>query len=978
MDESELLKGLNEEQKRAVTHAEGPLIIVAGAGTGKTTVITRRIAWLVATKRAKPEQLLALTFTDKAAGEMEERVDLLLPYGYADLQISTFHAFCERLLRDYGVEIGLPRDFRLANELDAWLLARKNFDRFELELFRPRGNPTKYLRSLLTHFSRAKDSAIPPERYLAFSEEKSADTDATDAVEDASRVKELANAYHAYQRILLENDALDFGDLLLYSLELLRTRPKVLEAVRKRYRYVLVDEFQDTNAAQYELVKLIAAPSNNLTVVGDDDQSIYAFRGASLANILQFETDYSASARVVLTHNYRSVQTILDKAHAFIQANNPNRLEARAGGGLSKRLKSAREDEGFVGHIHASTAEEEAAAVARTIAELKAAHPEVSWNDFGILVRGNDAAGPFLSALDRRGIPYQFLALRGLYGKPIILDLVALLRIIENPHDSPSFYRAMTHPLREIPNEAVVALNMLAQRKGKSLYEAACMASLAGLPAESLARIDAFLGLCERLRQESRKRPASELFVHAAKEGSYVAHVYAQGDADRRESFGHLQKFYERIKAFEAAGGDASLREFLAEFALERDSGEEGALGLDLDSGPELVRVMTVHSSKGLEFRFVFVVNLVDRRFPSQARAEAIPLPDGLVPTALVSENGHLEEERRLFYVAMTRAKERLYFTSADRYGGPRERKLSRFLGELGLEKPGKGTETKEPGFLSEAPAPSTDPVGKPFVIRLPKQYSFTQLTAFRTCPLQYKFAHVLKIPVFGRWTLSFGKTMHNTLQAFFEDWTQRIGARQGTLFAPTGVAAETIPVTLEELLKTYQERWIDDWYQNDRQREEYRKKGREILVGYFKGLEAAPPKPLMLEQPFTLKFGSEVVVKGRIDRIDRFEDGVEIIDYKTGNPKTAETMERGDKEQLMLYQIAARDVLGLVPRKLTYVYLENQTSVSFLGTDEDLLKLSETVLERVRAIRESVFDPTPGFHCQYCDFRDICKFRSS
>ncbi|MFA4845682.1 MAG: UvrD-helicase domain-containing protein, partial [Patescibacteria group bacterium] len=280
---SDLLTKLNPEQKTAVTHVSGPLMIVAGAGTGKTTVVTHRIAWLIQEGHAKPEDILALTFTDKAAGEMEERVDRLLPYGYVDLQISTFHAFAEKLLRDHGVEIGLSRDFRLVNELDAWLLTRKHFDRFELDYYRPLGNPTKYIRSLLTHFSRAKDVGVDPDAYHAAIESRFADLDSAQADEattiEIKRLRELGNAYRTYQQILLEHDCLDFGDLMLYTLKLLRERPRVREIIRERFTYVLVDEFQDTNDAQYEIVREIAAPRNNLTVVGDDDQSVYKFRG---------------------------------------------------------------------------------------------------------------------------------------------------------------------------------------------------------------------------------------------------------------------------------------------------------------------------------------------------------------------------------------------------------------------------------------------------------------------------------------------------------------------------------------------------------------------------------------------------------------------------------------------------------------------------------------------------------------------------
>jgi RecB family exonuclease len=254
----------------------------------------------------------------------------------------------------------------------------------------------------------------------------------------------------------------------------------------------------------------------------------------------------------------------------------------------------------------------------------------------------------------------------------------------------------------------------------------------------------------------------------------------------------------------------------------------------------------------------------------------------------------------------------------------------------------------------------------------VPKQFSFTQLAAFKTCPLQYKFAHVLKVPVMGKWTFSYGKTMHNTLQRFFTMWMERAGTHQVSLF---GIAAKAdeLPVSWKELEDAYRACWQDDWFINDRQREEYREQGITSLRKLYQQIPLSRPDPIAVEQAFTMKFGN-VVLKGRIDRIDAFEDGVEIIDYKTGSPKTE--LSKEDKEQLVLYQLSARDVLGLVPKKLTYHYLTDNSRISFLGTDEQLLDLQESIIDRVKAIQSSSFDPTPGFHCRHCDFADICEFR--
>jgi DNA helicase-2/ATP-dependent DNA helicase PcrA len=977
-----LLSKLNDQQREAVTHKEGPLMIVAGAGTGKTTVVTHRIAWLIDQGHAKPQEILALTFTEKAAADMEERVDRLLPYGYVDLQISTFHSFAEKLLRQYGAELGLSRDFKLVTELDAWLMARQHLDRFELDYYRPLGNPTKYIRSLLTHFSRAKDVGKDPDDYQKFVEGKKADLDSAQADAAASteisRLDELSRAYATYQSILLENDSLDFGDLMLYTLRLLRTRPLVREEIRARFTFVLVDEFQDTNDAQYEIVKLIAEPRRNLTVVGDDDQSIYKFRGASLANILRFESDYPEARRIVLTKNYRSAQEILDRAHAFIQHNNPNRLEAAAERGLSKKLESSTPVSAKVEHIHALTASEEVARVVQKIFTLKK-EQETAWSDFAVLVRSNAAGMDFAVALARHKIPYQFLALSGLYTKPPVLDVLAYLRIIDDPFDSPSFYRVLTSPLCRMSERSILELNRWAQRKGKSLFEAC--EQVGSIHAVSIDDQHILLKLLAQLtefQRAARTRPVSELFVLVAKQSGYLEFLNTLSEQKKIDHFGYLQQFYQRLKSFERRHEHPVVHSFLAEFRYERDAGEEGALNIDLEAGPDVVRIMTVHAAKGLEFKHVFVVNLVAQRFPTNQKSDAIPLPDGMGSSPANDKDAHLEEERRLFYVAMTRAKQGLYFLSAEDYGGSRSRKLSRFLTELGYDSPSVAQEVVEL-FDDDRGVQTDDTVP---IIPIPKQFSFTQLAAFKICPLQYKFAHVLKVPVMGRWTFSFGKTMHNTLQRFFTLWLERTGTRQASLFGDgvrSGIGsfssptAADLPVTLDELLGAYHACWQNDWYMNDQQREKYRQEGIKSLQEFYSHIPDSRPDPLFIEEGFTMKFG-DVIVKGRIDRIDRCEDGVEIIDYKTGTPKTQ--LSKEDKEQLLLYQLAARDVLGLLPKKLTYHFLADNSRVSFLGTDEQLLDLQESIVERVQNIRSSRFPPAPGFHCQHCDFADICEFR--
>src|SRR5713226_5783201 len=337
-DADRILKGLTKAQAEAVTHGAGPLLIIAGAGTGKTTVITRRIAHLIATRQARPSEVLALTFTDKAAAEMEERVDQLVPYGYADVQILTFHAFGDRLIKENALELGLTPDFRLLLRAEQVIFLRDHLFEFPLRHFRPLGDPTRHVQAMITLFSRLKDEDVGADEYLAHAEGLLAGAGDDAARMEAEQHVELARTYAQYQTLMARLGQIDFGDQIVEVLRLFRTRPHVLRRCQERYRYILVDEFQDTNYAQFEVVKFLAAKHRNVTVVGDDDQAIFRFRGASMSNILDFDRTYPDAKKVVLQENRRSPQAVLDAAYRLIQHNNPDRLEVAQK--IDKRLIS--------------------------------------------------------------------------------------------------------------------------------------------------------------------------------------------------------------------------------------------------------------------------------------------------------------------------------------------------------------------------------------------------------------------------------------------------------------------------------------------------------------------------------------------------------------------------------------------------------------------------------------------------------------
>ncbi|MBI4135830.1 ATP-dependent helicase [Candidatus Uhrbacteria bacterium] len=959
----ELLRDLNPAQKEAVTYGNGPLLIVAGAGTGKTTVITRRVAWLISQKLAKPEEILALTFTDKAATEMEERIDRALPLGFLNTWVLTFHAFGERVLRDWGLEAGLPTDFRLLTPAQQWMLVYNNLERFELDYYRPLGNPTRFIHALLQHFSRAKDEEIWPEDYLKHVEGLKLDRDLAelDGHDEKARLYEVANAYHVYQQLLLEKGVFDFGDLINYTLKLLRTRPRARAELNRRFKYILVDEFQDTNFAQYELCKLLAAPKNNLTVVGDDDQAIYKFRGASISNILAFKKDFPTSRDVLLIENYRSTQNILDLSYKFIQQNNPYRLEVTLGvsldngkagnaekPALSKQLKSARDGAGEIQYIQYHSASEEAEGVIKKMMELSKTE-KTGWSDFAILLRANASAPVFLQALKRHGIPFTYVANRGLYFEPIVLEILGFLRVLDNPENSDALYQVFSRDPFKLPHQDLVALAGFARMKAVSLISAANAAPAPELSAEGQAALTRFFKLFAELTIFAREHTVSELYIKVVRDlgiEERVAHPALERDAQ------YLVAFYRRIEEFIRDAEDKHLHAFLEQLELELSAGEEGTLPSDAQADPDTVKVITVHSAKGLQWRYVFLPHLIDRRFPSTERREPIELPRELIKETLPEGDVHLQEERRLFYVAMTRARDGIFFSCARDYSGKTARKPSLFLHELGFVE--KGALKSRTKIVHAMPQLHVKAEVSAMRYTLPEQFSFSSVSAFKKCPLEYKFRHLLKLPGPGAGQLSFGVTIHKTLEEFLKLWVARQRSAQGNLFADAASVKPTLPA-FTELKALYEKFWIDNWYASAQQKKEYKEKsGPRQLKNFYDTFIAAPPTPKYLEAFFKVSIGPHKFV-GKIDRIDSAEEGSIIIDYKTG-ATTREKLNTVDREQLIIYQIAAREFLDEKIKNAVYWYLDpNEFSGDFVATEKQMESVRGKYTEEIDKIVETI-----------------------
>ena len=462
-------KELNREQWEAVKYQGGPLLIIAGAGTGKTTVITERINQIIAKNWAKPDEILALTFTEKAASEMQDRVDERLPLGYANLWISTFHSFADRVLRDEALQLGITTNYRLLTEAENVQFLRQNLFKLNLNYFRPLGNPNKFVVGMLNHFSRLKDEDVQTKEYARWVQAQGAKRKAQS--EEIKKYRELANAYEKYEELKIQEGVMDFGDLISYVLKLWRERKSILAKYQRAFKYLLVDEFQDTNYAQYELIRLLAPAEQkpNLTVVGDDNQAIYRWRGAAISNIIQFKENYPQAKWVVLNKNYRSTQVILDRAYQLIKHNDPDTLEATLG--IGKKLVAVRKTEEVgVEVIWRQNGEEEAERVAEKIRELRMMNCE--YKDMAILVRANNHAESFARALGRAGIPYQFLGPGQLFRQPEVKDLIAYLTILNNFEDSVAMYRILAMEHWQISGRELAASVNFARKNNLSLFEA--------------------------------------------------------------------------------------------------------------------------------------------------------------------------------------------------------------------------------------------------------------------------------------------------------------------------------------------------------------------------------------------------------------------------------------------------------------------------------------------------------------------------
>ncbi len=963
---SDLLSDLTDEQKEAVEYGKGPLLIVAGAGTGKTMVITRRIAYLINNKIALPEEILALTFTEKAAIEMEERVDVLLPYGLANVHISTFHSFGDMILRQYGLEMGINPDYQVLSDPEKIIFFQEHIFEFPLNILRPLGNPAKFISNILKVISRAKDEDVSPESYISFSEElvKKAELQNDPELLDRARKQlEIANTYKVYQDLLAKESKADFGDQVFLALKLLRDNPSVLSQIKNKFKYILVDEFQDTNFAQYQLVKIIGGENANITVVGDDDQSIYKFRGAAISNILGFTKDYPRAHQIVLTRNFRSTQPILDSAYKLIQNNNPDRLEVR--NRINKQLIANSTEGSPVDHIHCDTSITEADKVSSIISQLVESS-RYSYKDIAILVRTNKLADNFIRSLNMKHIPWSFSGNRGLYERSEVRVLISFLHVICDPEDSIHLYNLSVSEVYEITLMGeLLKCTSIAHRENRSLYSVFEEVASGKFEDEfspgTISSITKIVQDIKYYQELSRDNITGYVLYQFITKSNYLKKLTQAETHENNLKIQNIARFFDVIWAFAQIAREDRVIFFIRHLDQLIDAGDDPPIA-EADSDEDAVYISTIHKAKGLEWPVVFMVGLADSKFPSRNMSGSLELPVELVREIILEGDVHLQEERRLFYVGMTRAKDLLYFTSAENYGGKRKNKVSRFVREA-LDRPDIGEvsfksnaveQIERFGDFTAGTSGEMEPIPDDAVLNI----SYYQVDDYLTCPLKYKYVHVLRLPFFHH-SIVYGKAVHSAIELYYR---YKIIGR---------------PVTLGELFTAFGNAWRNIGFLSREHEERRFEAGKEAIRRFFKEEEskAHRSKPLMVEEPFSFMLGKNRI-SGRWDFIEERDGKTVIADFKTSEVFVQEKAVKRAKDsaQLTIYAMAFNARFGRMPDFLELRFVESGLIGTTPVIEKMISKVEENVLKAAHGIRRRDYTATPGYHeCSYCAYQSVC-----
>ncbi len=965
---------LNPAQHRAITHGDGPLLVIAGAGTGKTRVITERIRHLLETDQSLlGENILGLTFTKKAAGEMKARVVKAVGERGKDVVLSTFHSFCETLLKEVD-----PNRVAL-EQVDHWILLRRNLARLKLDKFRRLAEPGQFLSDFIQFFSRCQDELVSSDDYQAFadqlSSELAAEKDSLDEdtckerAEHVALQQEIARAYRASEEILREKRAVALNGLIAEAVILLKSDSKKRRQLQERFKHILVDEFQDTNIAQLELLHLLSADRRNIVVVGDNDQAIYRFRGASFGSFKLFlqrfadwqEGQDSSPFRVALMDNYRSTPNILRVA---TQAISMNEVSAE----FPKKVLQSNKPEGEkIRVVELDAPEDEAAWVADELQRLRAAGRR--WKDFAVLYRQHAHRNHLVEELCLRKIPFVISKL-SILEHPLVRDVLAYLHLIARPFDDIACARVLSAPAWHLSAPDLVRLAERAGRKRAIALYDVLQSPQTNLPFDpSHTAIAKLLEFLAEQRKTSRRRTARDIL------GDLVEWLEIHPRASRQDRK-YVNQLAQFMKDWEPKSETGGLAEFLEYLDYFQQAG--GTLSLEDDAPGDAVQLMTVHGAKGLEFPHVFLLRVNFNAFPARNRAPLFEFPDRLMKEELPEGDFHIQEERRLFYVALTRAQDRLTITSLTEKKG----KMPVFIEDLLMDPAVKRRDLQQsaPKLKKQAPRPTAVPLSTPaselfpvseepprIFSRIaswaeefrpptpePLKLSSSAVDNYRKCPQRYAFSYLWSLKEGPRAALTFGSVMHTTIKRFVDQ------LKKG------------VKLPFAEVQRIYETEWTSAGFEDHYQEAEYKKDGLEQLRAFHATMLQASPQILEQEKAFELPLANDVILTGRMDQVNSLgRNDVEIVDYKTGKPRK-DSDARKDL-QLSIYALAAKEIFEWNPVRLVFHYLQtNQTQVT--SRDSKQLDDAEKIVQEAAAdIRAAQFPPNPGFVCRSCAYKPIC-----
>ena len=994
---SELLNDLNPEQKRAVEITEGPILIIAGAGSGKTGVITKKIAYLVESG-VPQENILALTFTDKAATEMLNRVNELIG-STEDIIITTFHSFCKELIEDNILELKMNSPLKVIEDTAQLVWFIKNIDSFNLEFIKVGFKPITLVEELRKIISKFKDEFVTIEKLQSYIDRKSNEKLDEEGMERLLTLKDILKAYKFYEEYKTKNNLVDFGDMLTKIYELLNARPTILKKYQERFRYILIDEFQDTNFIQLQIINLIAKKHQNLTVVGDDDQSIYRFRGAYLTNITEFRETYPKNKEIILEQNYRSTKNILSVANKLI-SNKPDRFV--------KKLFTEREEGEKVIVSELANEEEQSQFI---LGEVQCLLKNYERKDIAILVRRKKDAQPIIDAFDKHKIPYEFVGNSDFFREPLIKDVVSFIKIAADPIGSDiEIVRILQRKQSSIRPVEVKRFTRHAYKNKLSFYETL----------DNLKEIEVDQGKFNSIKEKLN------LIVSEKNRVNLPALVYKvlfeidfyryEINLDNKKNISLLNQFYTFTLDYFNLYRDSELDDFI-DFINYASNFE---IKTETEAESNVLQVMTIHTAKGKQFPVVFVPDLAANRLPTRYRSDKFEIPKELlngVTDEFDERELHLQEERRLFYVSITRAKERLYISYAKRYGdNKRDTKPSQFLDEIDYRKnPNilfitpktdqisikedsvKGLIRQQyiqeiisdlhrndyskilPKIMLLEKLEGNDPksivkniseldydailkqisdgeIKEEKIIEEELTFSASQFNTYSRCPRIYKYNYVYRIPTLPKPYFDLGGTVHNVI----EELSKKI------------MNGEKIDLELAtQYLDAY---WKSSGYSTELEEKQAKEDAIEILDTFIKEQEKMKTKIVDTEKRFTIMLDGNSI-SGFIDRIDKDGEDYIIWDYKTSKTPISENDLRKDF-QLLIYDMAVQELFGKRPKQVGLWFLRPNKKIVIEPKDEDIQKIKEEILETIKCIMDEDFTPKPGWECGNCDYVLLCDER--